>query len=92
MAEHFVGLIQNAGRTRESSSSVGRQRARLANRVAYAWARSRGISFCRVWETARTGIKSLLADHGFDHIAAERAEKMREQSPDGTCRKSISFR
>lgn len=72
MAEYFVGLIQNAGRTRESNSSFGGQRALLANRVAYARTRSRAIFSCRVWETARTGVESPLADYGFDHIAAER--------------------
>lgn len=43
----------------------------------------------RVWEAVRTSIRRLLADHGLDHVAVERADEPPEQSKGGKFRQVL---
>lgn len=50
---------------------------------------TRGADSDRVWETVQAGIKRLLAEHGLDHVAVERAEESPEQSKGGKFRQVL---
>lgn len=48
-----------------------------------------GADSDRVWETVQAGIKHLLAEHGLDQVALERAEEPPEQSKGGKVRQVV---
>ncbi len=48
-----------------------------------------GADSDRVWVAVQAGIRRLLADHGLDHVALERAEEPPEQSKGGKFRQVL---
>ena len=50
---------------------------------------SHGTDLDRVWEAVQAGIGRLLAEHGLDHVALERAAEPPEQSKGGKFRQVI---